>query len=157
MSLVQFLRNSRGTQGDHPRHIARLFYCRDRHGSLLPQRYEAQSRVLIDVTKPDALMGQVSQNTMGAYIATQLKLIKDVQTAGLVVDSLGWAVDPANQAAFEAAGRPRRRHSRLAFPAHRRQYRGAVRGIEQHHRNSLSRHRSCFDPGDRPGNASKPF
>lgn len=106
MSLVQFLRILAARKAIILATLIACFVAATITVSLLPPRYEAQTRVLIDVTKPDPLMTQVGQNSMGAYIATQLKLIKDVQTAGVVVDDLGWATDPNNQAAFEAAGRP---------------------------------------------------
>jgi uncharacterized protein involved in exopolysaccharide biosynthesis len=106
MSLAQFLRILLARKAIILATLIACFLAATVTVSLLPPRYEAQTRVLIDMTKPDPLMAQVSQQTIGAYIATQLKLIKDVQTAGVVVDSLGWAADPANQAAFEAAGRP---------------------------------------------------
>jgi uncharacterized protein involved in exopolysaccharide biosynthesis len=106
MSLVQFLRILAARRAIILATLLACVIAATVTVFLLPPRYEAHNRVLIDVTKPDALMGQMSQNTMGAYIATQLKLIKDVQTAGNVVDALGWATDPANQAAFESAGRP---------------------------------------------------
>ena len=40
----------------------------------------------------------------GALVRAALTAL--VQTAGLVIDGLGWAADPNNQAAFDAAGRP---------------------------------------------------
>jgi polysaccharide biosynthesis transport protein len=58
------------------------------------------------MSKPDSLATQLTPSALGSFIATQLKLIQDVQTAGLVVDNLGWATEANNQAAFEAAGRP---------------------------------------------------
>src|SRR4051794_31671247 len=106
MSLAQFLRILAARKAIILATLLACLFAATVTVFLLPARYEAQNRVLIDMTKPDALMGQLSQNAMGAYIATQLKMIKDVQTAGLVVDNLGWATDPANQAAFEASGRP---------------------------------------------------
>lgn len=106
MSLAQFLRILAARKAIILATLLACFIAATITVFLLPPRYEAHNRVLLNVTKPDPLMGQASQSNMGAYIGTQLKMIKDVQTAGNVVDALGWATDPANQAAFEAAGRP---------------------------------------------------
>jgi succinoglycan biosynthesis transport protein ExoP len=62
---------------------------------LLPPRYEARSRVMLEVVKPDPVSGEMMANTfLEAYIATQAELIRDYQTTGSVVDQLGWASNP---------------------------------------------------------------
>jgi uncharacterized protein involved in exopolysaccharide biosynthesis len=107
MSLAQFLRILLARKSIILATLLACFIAASVTVQLLPARYEARNRVLIDMTKTDAFGGApLSSQAIGSYIATQLKLIKDVQTAGLVVDALGWATDPANQAGFEAAGRP---------------------------------------------------
>ncbi|MBA2920733.1 exopolysaccharide biosynthesis protein EpsF [Sphingomonas sp. MAH-20] len=106
MSLVQFLRILAARKAIILVTLLACFFAATVTVFLLPPRYEAHNRVRVDITKPDPLTGQMSQQMMNAYLGTQMNLITDVQTAGLVVDDLGWAVDPANQAAFEAAGRP---------------------------------------------------
>ena len=106
MSLVQFLRILAARRAIILVTLLACFFAATVTVFLLPPRYEAHNRVRVDITKPDPLTGQMSQQMMNAYLGTQMNLITDVQTAGLVVDDLGWAVDPANQAAFEAAGRP---------------------------------------------------
>jgi polysaccharide biosynthesis transport protein len=109
MSLVQFLRILAARKAIILATLLACFFAATVTVQLLPERYEASNRVLIDMTKTDAISagGQpLSNNAIGSYIATQLKMIKDVQTAGLVVDDLGWAADANNQAAFENAGRP---------------------------------------------------
>ena len=106
MSLAQFLRILMARKSIILATLLACFIAATITVQLLPPRYESRNRVLIDTTKPDLFGGPVSNAAMGSYIATQLKMIKDVQTAGIVVDTLGWAADPANQAAFEAAGRP---------------------------------------------------
>lgn len=64
----------------------------------VPPRYEAQSRVMLDIIKPDPVTGQVMATSFArAYTKTQMELVKDPQTAKLVVDDLGWAKDPAIQ------------------------------------------------------------
>jgi polysaccharide biosynthesis transport protein len=106
MSLVQFLRILLARKAIIIATLLACFIAATVTVQLLPPRYEARNRVLIDVTKQDSLSGAMTPSAMAAYISTQLKLIKDVQTAGVVVDTLGWATDPNNQAAFENAGRP---------------------------------------------------
>lgn len=107
MSLSQFLRILLARKSIILATLLACFFAAAVTVQLIPARYEARNRVLIDMTKSDAFgSGPLSNQAISSYIATQMKLIKDVQTAGLVVDQLGWAVDPANQAAFEAAGRP---------------------------------------------------
>lgn len=55
-------------------------------------RYEAQSRVMLDVIKPDPVTGQVMATAfLRAYTKTQIELVKDVRVAKAVVDDLGWA------------------------------------------------------------------
>jgi hypothetical protein len=106
MSLAQFLRILAARKAIILATLIACFFAATVTVFLLPPRYEAHNRVRVDITKPDPLTGQMSQQMMNAYLGTQVNLITDVQTAGLVVDDLGWATDPANQAAFEAAGRP---------------------------------------------------
>jgi uncharacterized protein involved in exopolysaccharide biosynthesis len=62
---------------------------------VIPPRYEAKSRVMLDVIKPDPVTGQViATNFLRAYTKTQEELVKDYQVASKVVDDLGWANDP---------------------------------------------------------------
>lgn len=59
---------------------------------LIPARYVAQSRVMLDVIKPDPVTGQVMSTAfLRGYIKTQIELIKDVQVARRVVDELKWS------------------------------------------------------------------
>lgn len=107
MSLIQFLRMLAARRAIILATLLACFLTATVTAFLLPPRYEAKNRVIIDFTRPDPLTGQLLQtNAMGNYIATQLKLIEDVQTAGLVVDALGWASDPGYQARFAALGSP---------------------------------------------------
>lgn len=72
---------------------------------LLPPRYEATSRVLLDIMKPDPVTGEVIASTsQRTYIATQAELIKDYRTAGRVVDKLGWANAPQLAEAYRNSG-----------------------------------------------------
>lgn len=107
MSLSQFLRILMARKSIILATLLACFLAATVTVQLLPARYESTNRVLIDMTKASVFGDTPLTNAaMSSYIATQLKLIKDVQTAGLVVDALGWAADPNNQAAFDAAGRP---------------------------------------------------
>jgi polysaccharide biosynthesis transport protein len=62
---------------------------------LVPPRYEANSRILLNLLRPDPVTGQVIANAAArGYIATQRSLIRDYSVAGQVVDELGWLSDP---------------------------------------------------------------
>ncbi len=62
---------------------------------LIKPRYEAQSRVLLELIKPDPVTGQViATNFLKAYTTTQIELIKDQEVARRVVADLKWATSP---------------------------------------------------------------
>lgn len=62
---------------------------------IVPPRYQAQSRVILELLKPDPVTGEVTAPRFaGAYTKTQIELIQDYRVAGRVVDALGWANDP---------------------------------------------------------------
>lgn len=62
---------------------------------VLPPRYEARSRVMLDVLKPDPITGQVMTNSfMRAYTVTQVETIKGSGVSGRVIDQLGWDRNP---------------------------------------------------------------
>jgi succinoglycan biosynthesis transport protein ExoP len=65
-------------------------------------RYEASSRVMLGVLKPDVVTGQANTQYFDAYVQTQSQLIKDYRVAGPVVDSLGWLSDPGKIAQYQA-------------------------------------------------------
>lgn len=72
---------------------------------VLPKRYTAHSRIMLDVIKPDPVTGQVlGTQFLRSYIKTQIQLIKDYQTAGQVVDRLGWANNPEIVQSYYASG-----------------------------------------------------
>ncbi len=72
----------------------------------LPKRYPASARVIMDIVKPDPVTGElVTGRDPRPYVRTQIQLIKDMRVAGLVVDRLGLASDPATVAAYRATGR----------------------------------------------------
>ena len=68
---------------------------------LVPPRYVAQSRVMLDVIKPDPVTGQVIATAfLRAYTKTQIELVKDLQVIRRVVEDLGLDKDPKLQAAY---------------------------------------------------------
>ena len=72
---------------------------------LLPARYEAHSRVMLDIVKPDPVTGEViGSQFMRAFVATQQELITDYRTAGIVVDELGWTEVPQLAQEYDASG-----------------------------------------------------
>ena len=62
--------------------------------SILPKRYEATARVMLDTATPDPITGATIGNQYRAFAKTQTELIQDEQTAGRVVDQLGWTNEP---------------------------------------------------------------
>ena len=70
---------------------------------IVPPRYQAQSRVILELLRPDPITGEVtSPRFAGAYTKTQLELIQDYRVAGRVVDNLGWANDLNMIAQYQA-------------------------------------------------------
>jgi uncharacterized protein involved in exopolysaccharide biosynthesis len=61
---------------------------------LVPARWEAHSRVMLDLIKPDPLTGEVIGANARPYAQTQIELVKDYAVAGQVADQLGWLSDP---------------------------------------------------------------
>jgi polysaccharide biosynthesis transport protein len=73
-------------------------------GLVLPPRYEAHARVMLNLVKPDPVTGEsISSQFARAYVRTQTELIRDYRIAGKVVDILGWASSP--ELAQQYAGR----------------------------------------------------
>ncbi|EGD59990.1 chain length determinant protein [Novosphingobium nitrogenifigens DSM 19370] len=69
--------------------------------ALIPTKYEATSRVLLDLVKPDPVTQQVlSTNFARAYITTQSDVITDYRVIGRVVDALGWTNNPSKIADY---------------------------------------------------------
>ena len=64
-------------------------------GMILPPRYEAHARVMLNVVKPDPVTGEIIASQFArAYVKTQTELIRDYRIAGRVVDILGWSSSP---------------------------------------------------------------
>jgi uncharacterized protein involved in exopolysaccharide biosynthesis len=72
-------------------------------GLLLPPRYPAAARVLLDNFKPDPVTGQmISPAGLRSFTGTQLELIKDYRIAGEAVDKLGLTNNAALVAAWQS-------------------------------------------------------
>jgi uncharacterized protein involved in exopolysaccharide biosynthesis len=61
---------------------------------VLPKRYVAHARVMLDLIKPNPITGQVLGNERRAYTRTQIEIIQDYQVAERVVEALGWTSNP---------------------------------------------------------------
>lgn len=74
---------------------------------VVPPSYEASTRVMLNVLKPDPVTGEVMVGDRArTYIDTQRELIKDFGVAGQAVDQLGWTSTPETLANYTAAGSP---------------------------------------------------
>jgi len=63
---------------------------------LLPWRYQATSKLLIDLSSPDPVSGvSIPGKALSAYVNTQLRVIADYRVTGAVVDALGWTGAPS--------------------------------------------------------------
>jgi uncharacterized protein involved in exopolysaccharide biosynthesis len=72
---------------------------------LLPERYEAKSRVLLDVVKPDPVTGQVlAANSAKGFTRTQVELVRDQRVASDVVEKLRLDQNPELQRRYEESG-----------------------------------------------------
>lgn len=70
---------------------------------MVPPRYTATSRIMLDIVKPDPVTGQaLSSQFARAFVATQIELIKDYRVAGRVVDAFNWTASPALAASYQA-------------------------------------------------------
>lgn len=64
-------------------------------GFIIPPRYEAKTRVMLNVVKPDPVTGDlIASQFVRTFVQTQTELIKDYRTAGKVVDELHWEASP---------------------------------------------------------------
>ena len=72
--------------------------------TVIPSRYTATSRVMLDIAKPDPVTGQtMASGFMRAFVTTQVELIKDYRVAGRVVDQFNWTSSPALAAEYQAS------------------------------------------------------
>ena len=103
MSLIQFLRILMARRAIMLAALLSCFAVAMVISQLLPPRYQARSRIILDIVKPDPVTGQlISTQFLRAYTRTQIELIKDYRTAGQVVDQLGWTNDPGFIAQYAA-------------------------------------------------------
>ena len=62
---------------------------------IVPPRWQADSRVMLNLLKPDPLTGDVMAGAATrTYVGSQIGLITDYSVASRVVDDLGWLSDP---------------------------------------------------------------
>lgn len=72
---------------------------------LVPKQYEAKSRVLLEIIRPDPVTGEVMSSSFArAYTKTQIELIKDYRVAGRAVDMLGWQGSADMAAQYQRSG-----------------------------------------------------
>jgi uncharacterized protein involved in exopolysaccharide biosynthesis len=72
---------------------------------IMPPRYEAVSRVMLNILKPDPVTGIVIGGPAArTYITTQTELIKDYGVAETAVDQLNWAASPDAITMYQASG-----------------------------------------------------
>lgn len=103
MSLIQFLRILAARRWIM---LAALLSCvlvAAVAASILPKRYEATARVMLDTATPDPITGATLGNQYRAFATTQTELIQDEQTAGRVVDQLGWTSEPTLLSQYASA------------------------------------------------------
>lgn len=72
-------------------------------GKILPARYTAHSRVMLDIVKPDPVTGEIIAGQFArAYTKTQIELIKDYRVASRAAEILGWTSSPQLIAQYQA-------------------------------------------------------
>lgn len=94
MSLIQFLRILAARRGIVLAALLSCFLVALVLSQILPKKYEATARVMLDTTTPDPVTGIAIGSGYRAFVKTQTELIEDEQNAGRVVDRLGWANEP---------------------------------------------------------------
>lgn len=72
-------------------------------GKLIPARFKADSRVILDIVKPDPVTGEIIASGFArAYVKTQIELITDQRIAGPVAEKLGWLASPQLAAQYQS-------------------------------------------------------
>lgn len=65
---------------------------------LMPNQYEARSRLVLNPLKPDPVTGvSLPQRGLESYVQAQIELIRDERVTGAVVDYFGWEKSPELQ------------------------------------------------------------
>lgn len=104
MSIIQFLRILVARRWIILATLISCFTVAMVIGSLLPKRYPARARVILDVVKPDPVTGAIiGTQSIRSYIKTQTELIKDYRVAGEVAEKLGWTTNPQIVAQWQEA------------------------------------------------------
>lgn len=71
--------------------------------SLVQPRYQATSRVNVDLLKSDPVTGQGKDiRNAGVFFDAQQELVRDYSVTGAVVDKLGWLTDPGRISAYQS-------------------------------------------------------
>jgi polysaccharide biosynthesis transport protein len=79
----------------------------------LPPVYEAKSRVMINILRPDPVTGQAfNAQAAKAFLSAQIELVRDYRVAGKVVDVFGWANDPQFAEEYRSRSKDDRRDFR---------------------------------------------
>src|SRR6185437_9893989 len=69
-----------------------------------PPRYEATTRVILDIIKPDPVTGfQVSDKMHDAYVASEINMLRTDEVTGAVVQAMGWLENPDMVAAWQSS------------------------------------------------------
>ncbi len=72
----------------------------------IPKRYEARSRLVVDLLRADPVTGQaLPPRTLETFLAAQVELIRDPRVTRRVADQFGWTQSPVLRAKYEAARR----------------------------------------------------
>lgn len=72
----------------------------------MPSRYEARSRVVVDMLKADPVTGEaLPPRTLETFLAAQVELVRDPRVTRRVVDHFGWTQSPVLRAAHQRAVR----------------------------------------------------
>lgn len=72
---------------------------------IVPPRYEATSRVMLNILKPDPVTGMmIGGPAARTYIATQTELIRDYGVAESVVENLQWDTNPGAVTQYQTSG-----------------------------------------------------
>ncbi|WP_394269990.1 GumC family protein [Qipengyuania sp.] len=72
---------------------------------IMPPRYEATSRVMLDIVKPDPVTGQtIAPQWSRAYVGTQLQMVTDPQIAERVAVKAGWVDSPELAQEYRESG-----------------------------------------------------
>lgn len=107
MSIVQFLRILMARKWIIIVAFLSCFLVATVVANLLPKRYEASARVLLDVIRPDPVTGEViSSQFFRSYARTQMELVRDYRVTGDVVDRLNLTSNPQFVASYVEAGSP---------------------------------------------------